>query len=336
MWYLEGSRQLRRAITQHTSFGQGASGKPARAWVGALGGAVTHGNVVTARPAVGVAPSDVLPRRKWVREWVRGLGVVTLALTHPSAHLAAQAPVLGTGNQPTGSPAVGPSGASGRPAVNAAAWLAFDGDHPLSRRLKLFLDGSLRRAGEPAGVGAWQQMEALAGLSLAATSRWTVAAGAGAVRTYAYGKRPMPGTEPERRLWTQMQWSGAAVGSMLALRTRLEHRWIAHSERDAMNANPRTDRWQCAARIVPEVRVTMPVGGGPWYVTGAAEAFGRVRPREPYVEQMRESAAVGYRVGHATRVEAGYVHQTLRSRTQSDERNHAVLVVLRSAARWRR
>lgn len=273
---------------------------------------------------------------RWSDGSAHGFAVVVLALACPSAHLAAQAPALGTGNQPTTSRAVGPTGSRGLPAVNAAAWFAYDGDHPLSRRLKLFFDASLRRAGEPAGVGTWQQMEALAGLSLAATPRWTVAAGAGAVRTYAYGERPMPGAEPERRLWSQVQWSGAAVGSMLALRTRVEHRWIAHSERDAIRAKLLPDRRQYTARIVPEVRVTMPVSRGRWYVTGAAEVFGRVIPREPYVEQLRESAAVGYRVGHATRVEAGYLHQTLRSRTQSDERNHAVLLVLRSAARWRR
>lgn len=343
MWHFAGKgRQLRRANARHTSAAHGASDGPTRACLGcALGCALTHDEGMSVRSAVEGSPAHPPPRRPserrsirgWASGWTRGLAVVALALAGPSAHLAAQAPALGTGNQSTASRAAGPSGSSGGPAVNAAAWLAFDGDHPLNRRLKFFLDGSLRQAGEPAGVGSWQQIEALAGLSLAATSRWTVAAGAGAVRTYAYGKRPMPGAEPERRLWTQVQWSGAAAGSTLALRTRLEHRWIAHSERDAMSANPRPARWQYAARIVPEVRVTRPVGRGPWYLTGAAEVFGRLVPRAPYVEQMRESAAVGYRVGHATRVEVGYLHQTLRSRTQSDERNHALLLVLRSAAR---
>lgn len=265
---------------------------------------------------------------------VQWFAIVASALACGSVRIAAQAPAPGNATQEISSRAVGRLGSSVSPAINAAAWLAYDGDHPLSSRLKLFFDASLRRAGAPAGVGQWQQTEALAGLSLAATSRWTVTAGAGAVRTYAYGERPMPGAEPEQRLWSQLQWSGAAVGSTLALRTRLEHRWIKHSE--AMGRRPLLDRRQYTARIVPEVRVSVPIGQGPWYVTGAAEVFHRVLPQEPFVEQMRESAAVGYRVGPASRIEAGYLHQTLRFRTQSDERNHALHVVLRSATRWRR
>jgi hypothetical protein len=332
MWYLEKGRPRRRANARHTPFAQGASDSPTRAPRCARGCAMTRGTGVTARRAVGGNAAGSFPH--WGS--ARGFAVLALALACPSARMTAQAPALGSGTQPTTPPAVGLAGSSSRPAVNAAAWFAYDGDHPLGRRLKFFFDASLRRAGEPAGVGAWQQMEALAGLSLAATSRWTVAAGAGAVRTYAYGERPMAGAEPERRLWSQVQWSGSAVGSTLALRTRVEHRWIAHSERVATGAQPFPDRWQYTARIVPEARVLVPVGRGPWYVTGAAEVFGRVFPREPYVEQMRESTAIGYRIGHATRVEVGYLHQTLRSPTQSDERNHAVLLILRSAARWRR
>lgn len=237
----------------------------------------------------------------------------------------------------TGTAAVPPS------ATNATAWLSYDGDHPLGGRWKLFLDASARRAEGPGGLGEWQQLEALVGGTVALTPRLTLSAGPGFVRTYAYGDRPLPGPEPERRVWEQLQWVWRAGRLTGSVRGRVEHRWIAHSEPAAgpADASSRTDprTWRYTARAVPELRATLPLGrsdaggaGGRRYTTVALEGFGRLTGGRRYVEQMRETVALGCRVSATTRVELGYLHQTLYDAPRrARETNHTALVVVRSA-----
>lgn len=240
-----------------------------------------------------------------------------------------------------GAPSMPPS------ATNGTAWLSYDGDHPFGGRLgtqwKLFLDASARRAEAPGGLGEWQQIEALVGGTVALTPRLSLSAGPALVRTYAYGERPLPGPEPERRVWEQLQWAWTAGPLTGSVRGRVEHRWIAHSELAtgaASSAGGRT--WRYTARAVPELRATLPLGpagGGParaagarWYATAALEGFGRLTGGRRYVEQTRETAALGRRVSATTRVELGYMHQTLYDAPRRPrERNHTALLVVRSA-----
>lgn len=234
------------------------------------------------------------------------------------------------------------------PATNAAAWLSYDGDHPLGGRLgtrwKLFLDAAARRAEGPGGLGEWQQVEALVGGTVALTPRLSLSAGPGIVHTYVYGERPLPGPEPERRVWEQLQWAWAAGPLTGSVRGRVEHRWISHSESEAGRPGR---AWQYTARAVPEVRATLPLraagaktagaGGARWYATAALEGFSRLAGGRRSVEQTRETAALGRRVGATTRVEMGYMHQTLYDAPRPPrERNHTALLVLRSAVPLRR
>lgn len=236
-------------------------------------------------------------------------------------------------------------------ATNAAAWLSYDGDHPFGGRLgtrwKLTLDASARRAEGPGGLGEWQQLEALVGGTVALTPRFSLSAGPGSVHTYAYGERPLPGPEPERRMWEQLQWAWAAGPLTGSVRGRVEHRWIAHSEPTAGTTGPAAPAaggrtWRYTARAVPELRATLPLGqaaggtarsdGTRWYATAALESFGRLAGGRRSVEQTRETAALGRRVSATTRVELGYLHQTLYDEPRPPrERNHTALLGVRSA-----
>lgn len=236
------------------------------------------------------------------------------------------------------------------PGTNATTWLSYDGDHPLGGRLgtrwKLFLDASARRAEGPGGFGEWQQVEALVGGTVALTRRLSVSAGPAIVRTYAYGERPLPGPEPERRVWEQLQWAWRAGPFTGTFRGRVEHRWIAHSEPTAgltaISSAADGRAWRYTARAVPELRATLPLGRpgagnareatGRWYATTALEGFGRLTGGERYIEQTRETVALGRHVSATTRVELGYLHQSLYDAPgQMRERSHTALLVVRSA-----
>lgn len=227
-----------------------------------------------------------------------------------------------------------------RIATNVVSWFAYSGEHPLGRRFRLVLEETARRAG---GVRVWQQLEALQGLTYVLRPGVELTSGYTYVVTYPYGDLPVAERRPEHRAWEEVELSGPTGRVQWESRTRAEHRWIGRPDTSAKAIAD--DRWTESTRLRQRLGATVPlgrdrVGVGDWYLTPTAEAFLRVAPAAGaggFVEETRTAVAFGRRVGRHTRVEAGYLFQLARrARGREQERNHALLLTLRSDARWAR
>lgn len=232
--------------------------------------------------------------------------------------------------------------ASTRPrvATNLVSWFAYSGEHVLTPRFRLVLEETARRAG---GVRVWQQVEALQGLTYVVRPGVELTSGYTYTATSPYGDLPVGERRPEHRVWEEAELAAKAGRVQWESRTRVEHRWIGRPDTSASAIAD--DRWREATRLRQRLGVTMPlgrdsVGVGDWYLTPTAEAFLRVSPAAGaggFVEETRTAAVLGRRVGRHTRLEAGYLFQlTRRAGGREQERNHALLLTLRSDTRWAR
>lgn len=218
-------------------------------------------------------------------------------------------------------------------ATNAVTWFTYGGEHPLTRRLRLVLDETVRRAD---GVRVWQQLEASQGVTYVVRDGIELTSGYAYIATFPYGDLPVPARRPEHRLWEEVELARRTGRVAWESRTRVEHRWIGSP--DMALSTIADDRWREATRLRQRLGATIPLlgagTGDAWYLAPNVEAFLRVAPDAGvggFLEETRTAVALGSRVGRHTRIEVGYLYQLARRAAgREQERNHALLLALRS------
>lgn len=217
----------------------------------------------------------------------------------------------------------GPAGAQTANDGNVNAWLMYFGDHPIGgSRFSLHVEGQARRA--DAGL-SWQQLLLRTAGNVQITPALLVTGGYGFVRTHRYGDHPVRAQFDEHRTYEQVQYTKRLGGLDWQNRLRLEQRHILGT----------SARYENRVRYM--LRTNLPVPGldRRYYLGVSNEVFfnfGR-QVAENTFDQNRAYIALGRQLPHQSRVEVGFMEQTVQQRSGLVfEHNHTLQVALYSRA----
>lgn len=214
---------------------------------------------------------------------------------------------------------------------NGHLWANYVGDHPLFKtRFGLHLEVQNRRA----ELGdEWQQLLIRPGINFTLSPTLTISAGWAYVRTYPYGDFPAPHDFPEHRAWEQIVFQQEAFGLEWQHRLRLEQREIGEMERQG-RGDYRLTNWRHENRLRYMLRTTVPLTADKrTYLALWDEVFLNFGPNVVHnaFDQNRFFAGIGRKVTDVTRLEVGFMEQTVQRRGgQIWEHNHTISIWLMS------
>lgn len=214
---------------------------------------------------------------------------------------------------------------------NGNLWLNYVGDHPLGDGpWGLHLEVQTRRAdfGED-----WQQLLIRPGINYQISPTLSVSAGWAYVSTYPYGDYPVAARFPEQRAWQQLQHNFKFLGLDWVQRFRLEQRWLGEMAQEA-GGHWDVANWRYENRIRYLLRTTIPLTeSGKTYLALWDELFfnfGNNVVGNDF-DQNRAFIGIGQKLSDTTRLEIGYMEQTVRRRGGNiREDNHTITVWLMS------
>ena len=212
---------------------------------------------------------------------------------------------------------------------NDNLWLNYVGDHLFYTGSKwgLHLESQFRRAdmGEH-----WQQLLLRPGINYTISPALTVSAGYAWVETHPYGDIPVAAEFPEHRFWEQVAYNHKAFGLEWTHRLRLEQRRIGE-------VNPATQdvtNWRYENRIRYMLRTTIPLSDDKkWYLALWDEVFFNFGSNVSmnYLDQNRAFIGLGRQLTPTTKLEIGFMEQTVQRRGGVVwENNHTAAVWLMS------
>lgn len=213
-------------------------------------------------------------------------------------------------------------------ADNTNMWWNYVGDHPLGNTpWGLHLEMQNRRAdfGEN-----WQQLLIRPGINYAISPTVALSAGYAYVRTEPYGELPVPAEFDEHRIWEQVSVKTKVLGLEWTHRVRLEQRWI-----EELNKDNSFNNWRMENRFRYMLRTQVPLGStGRSYLAVWDEVFlnfgGNIVKNN--FDQNRAFLGFGYKITPTTRLEVGYMEQTVQRRGGDKwEANHTPSIWLMSA-----
>ncbi|SKA99663.1 Protein of unknown function [Prosthecobacter debontii] len=215
---------------------------------------------------------------------------------------------------------------------NAHVWMTYVGDHPLGDGpWGLHLEGQVRRSDL---VDEWQQWMVRPGLNYTLSPSLTLSAGWAYAKTYPYGDYPVAFDFPEHRAWEQITYSVKALGLEWQNRLRLEQRWIGEMERTGNDWN--VENWRYENRIRYMLRTTLPLTASKkTYLAFSEEIFVNFGSNVSgnFFDQNRLFLGVGHKLSPHTRIELGFLEQTIQRRGGAIwENNHTFTVTL--ASNW--
>lgn len=211
---------------------------------------------------------------------------------------------------------------------NQNLWLNYVGDHPFYPGSKwgLHLESQFRRAdyGEH-----WQQLLLRPGLNYQLSPTISLSAGYAHVQTYPYGDIRIADDFPENRLWEQIAITHKTLGLEWTHRFRLEQRRIGE-----VNAAGDVANWRYENRARYMLRTTIPLSNDKkWYLALWDEAFFNFGSNVSmnYFDQNRAFIGLGRQLTTTTKLEIGYMEQTVQRRGGAVwENNHTISVWLMS------
>ncbi len=208
---------------------------------------------------------------------------------------------------------------------NSNLWLNYVGDHRFSEDSKwgLHLESQFRRAdfGEN-----WQQILLRPGVNYTISPMLTLSSGYAWVKTYPYGDIPIAADFPEHRLWQQAIINHEWLGLQWTHRFRLEQRQIGEVSPDSGDVT----NWRYENRIRYMVRTTLPIDDEKqWYLALWDEVFFNFGPNVlgNHFDQNRAFVGIGHQLNPSTRLELGYMEQTIQRRGGNVwENNHTIVL----------
>jgi hypothetical protein len=219
------------------------------------------------------------------------------------------------------------------------AWYNYFGNHAVSQRWGLHLEGQWRRE----GVGQrWMQLLLRQGVDFRLNQTVTLSGGYAYIKTHRYGRFPLPAAFPEHRFWQTASLRHRAGGGIgLLHRLRLEQRYMGEMETPAGEA-PRRVGWRYENRFRYMLRADFPLtrknDRPDWYVATYNETFVNFgRGARTFFDQNRAYLALGKTVNGTTRVEVGYMNQLVnRVNGRIHEVNHTLMLSVFSSLQFRR
>jgi hypothetical protein len=197
---------------------------------------------------------------------------------------------------------------------NGNLWFIYSGDHPLGEGpWGVHLEAQIRR--EDMG-DEWQQLLLRPGVNYQVNPDLSLSAGWAYVRTYPYGDFPVAAEFPEHRAWEQAQHRFEFLGLEWNQRLRLEQRWLGEMARDA-GGEFEVANWRYENRFRYLLRTTLPIAdGGRTYLALWDEVFlnfgKNVLGNE--FDQNRAFIGIGRKLDDFTRIEVGFLEQSLQRR----------------------
>ena len=209
-------------------------------------------------------------------------------------------------------------------------WYNYFGNHPVSKRWGLHLEGQWRRE----GFGQ-QAMQLLLrpGVNFYLTPNVTLTGGYGFIQTHQYGEYPAVAAFPEHRFWQQaLMRQKLGTRAVMQHRYRLEQRNIGQMQ-VVPGQEPRRDSWRYENRFRYMARVDFPLTRKnertDLYLCVFDEMFvnfGRNVSANVF-DQNRAYLALGKQMSGAMRMEVGYMNQVLQQRNgRIVELNHTMMV----------
>ncbi len=214
---------------------------------------------------------------------------------------------------------------------NLNLWLNYVGDHPLGDTpWGLHLEVQNRRSDF---ADDWQQLLLRPGLNYQISPTLSVSAGWAYVKTWPYGDYPVAHAFPEQRAWQQVQHQFKFIGLDWTQRLRLEQRWLGEMAQDA-GGDWDVANWRYENRLRYLLRTNVPLTeSGKTYLAVWNEVFfnfGNNVVGNDF-DQNRAFIGIGQKLTDTTRLEIGFMEQTLRRRGGNiREDNHTITVWLMS------
>jgi hypothetical protein len=213
---------------------------------------------------------------------------------------------------------------------NTNGWYMYFGDHPIAKsRWGLHLEGQWRRV----DLGLkWQQLLLRPGINFQLSKNVALSGGYGFVQTHPYGEFPGPAGFPEHRFFEQATITKRFLKLDFQNRLRLEQRNIG-----VMGRQPDGDfkriGWRYENRFRYQLRTSIPLkfAGGKYYVGLYDEIFYNFGKNvaQNVFDQNRAYVALGRNLPHQTRVEVGFMEQTLQRRGGAIfEHNHTLQIAI--------
>ena len=207
-------------------------------------------------------------------------------------------------------------------------WLNYVGDHPLGDGpWGIHLESQFRRAdfGED-----WQQLLLRAGINYTVNPSLSLTAGYAFVESYPFGDIPIAHEFPENRIWEQALITHKQFGLDWTHRFRLEQRYIGEVDADSGDVN----NWRYENRFRYMLRTSIPLSKDKkWYLPVWDEVFFNFGDNvsKNYFDQNRAFIGIGRQLTESTKLEIGFMEQTVQRRGGSVwENNHTITVWLTS------
>ena len=203
---------------------------------------------------------------------------------------------------------------------NLNGWYIYSGDHPVKGKFGVHLEGQLRRHNLITRGQQWQLRPAV---NYQVKPGIMISSGYAFTATYRYGGLPVDYPFHEHRLYQQLSLKKKWRKTTVENRFRLEQRWLERK-------NGRETLWRYQDRFRYFLKGSIPIKGK-WYLASYNEIFinGRRATGAKLFDQNRAYAALGATVNKTTRVEVGYLQQTLsRFNGRAFEYNHTFQLAL--------
>jgi hypothetical protein len=200
---------------------------------------------------------------------------------------------------------------------NANAWFMYFGDHAIGKsRWGAHLEGQWRRA----HLGLqWQQLLLRPAVNFQLNKHVMLTGGYAFVNTHRYGAFPVRQRFPENRLYQQTQIAHRAGRLDLQHRFRLEQRFFGGF----------AARYENRVRYM--LRANIPLRGKRYYIGLYNEIFynwGRDVAANVF-DQNRAYAALGRQLPKQSRLEIGFLEQTVQQRSgRVFEHNHTLQIAI--------
>lgn len=211
---------------------------------------------------------------------------------------------------------------------NANAWFMYFGDHPIAKsRWGVHLEGQWRRA--DLGL-TWQQLMLRPAVNFQLTKKVSLSGGYGFVDTYPYGKAPVAAKFPEHRIFQQVSINQRIKKLDFQNRFRLEQRNLGTMTQQPDGSFERT-AWRYENRVRYMLRTSIPITKKD-YIGAYNEImfnFGKNVASNVF-DQNRAYIAYGRELGRDTRLELGFLEQTLQQRSGLIEHNHTLQIAIYS------
>jgi hypothetical protein len=220
---------------------------------------------------------------------------------------------------------------------NNNLWLNYVGDHAVGQGpWGLHMELQNRRSD---WGGDWQQILFRPGINYQYSPNLRFSAGYAYVYTFPYGENPGASEFPEHRAWEQVLQKFKFLDLDWQQRFRLEQRWIGEMAKDPRDGDFERYDWRSENRFRYMLRTEIPLTDDKKnYVAIWDEIFfnfgGNVVGNT--FDQNRAFLGLGRKLTDTTRLEVGYLEQTVQRRGgEIQDNNHTVSVWLTSSEPFR-